>query len=206
MRIVRIRFFFCRSPAYAGRMRSLSHSWFAGDAVLLARKLLGKTIRRGGCSGIVVETEAYAADPASHAFHITPRSAIMRDTYGHWYVYFTYGMHWCANVTTDKKGVGAVLIRAVEPVEGIALMKRRRRTNVVRNLCSGPAKFCKAFGITGKDNHAPLGGDFVIYDAPEIALKDVEISGRIGIKNGTELPWRFYIKENPFVSRKKSQL
>jgi DNA-3-methyladenine glycosylase len=184
-------------------MRALPHSWFAGSAVALAPRLLGKTIRRGSCSGIIVETEAYAVDPASHALRITPRSAIMRDTYGHWYVYFTYGMHWCANVTTDAKGVGAVLIRAVEPVEGISLMKRRRRTTLVRNLCSGPAKFCEAFGITGKDNRVPLGTDFAIYDAPEIAPKDIGVSGRIGIRNGTELPWRFYIKENPFVSRKR---
>ena len=184
-------------------MKPLPRSWFVGNAVALARKLLGKTVRRGGCAGIIVETEAYTADPASHAFRITPRSAIMRDTYGHWYVYFTYGMHWCANVTTDAGSVGAVLIRAVEPVEGISLMKRRRRTALVRNLCSGPAKFCEAFGITGKDNRVPLGGEFAIYDAPGIAPKDVGVSGRIGIRNGTELPWRFYIKENPFVSHRK---
>lgn len=182
-------------------MRPLPRSWFAGGAVELARKLLGKTIRRGGCSGIIVETEAYTADPASHAFRITPRSAIMRDTYGHWYVYFTYGMHWCANVTTDAGGVGAVLIRAVEPVEGIALMRRRRRTTIVRNLCSGPAKFCEAFGITGKENNTRVAGDFAIFDVPEIPASQIATSTRIGIKNGTDLPWRFYIKGNPFVSR-----
>lgn len=184
-------------------MKPLPRSWFAGSAVALAPKLLGKMIRRGSCAGVIVETEAYAIDPASHAFRITPRSAVMRDTYGHWYVYFTYGMHWCANVTTDATGVGAVLIRAVEPVEGVALMRRRRRTGVLRNLCSGPAKFCEAFGITGKDNRAPLGGDFAIYDAPDIAAKDIGSSGRIGIKSGTELPWRFYIKGNPFVSHER---
>ncbi|MHB8660787.1 MAG: DNA-3-methyladenine glycosylase [Minisyncoccota bacterium] len=183
-------------------MKPLPRSWFAGNAVELAPKLLGKTIQRGGCVGIIVETEAYTVDSASHAFRITPRSAIMRDTYGHWYVYFTYGMHWCANVTTDAEGIGAVLIRAVEPVEGIALMKRRRGTSIVRNLCSGPAKFCEAFGITGKDNRTPLGNDFAIYDAPEIAPEDIGVSGRIGIKNGIKLPWRFYVKGNPFVSRK----
>lgn len=183
-------------------MTSLPRSWFAGNAVELARKLLGKVVRRGSCSGIIVETEAYTIDPASHAFRITPRSAVMRDTYGHWYVYFTYGMHWCANVTTNAGGVGAVLIRAVEPVGGVALMKRRRGTDVIRNLCSGPAKFCEAFGITGKENHTPVGGDFAIYDAPAIAEKDIGVSSRIGIKNGTDLPWRFYIKGNPFVSRK----
>lgn len=182
-------------------MKPLPRSWFKGSALELAPKLLGKIVRKGSCTGIIVETEAYGSDPASHAYRVTPRSAVMRDTYGHWYVYFTYGMHWCANVTTDAEGAGAVLIRAVEPVEGIALMKRRRGTTLVRNLANGPAKFCEAFGITGKDNRVPLGGDFAIYDAPAIAKEDIGISGRIGISKGTELPWRFFIKESPFVSR-----
>ena len=125
----------------------------------------------------------------------------MRDTYGHWYVYFTYGMHWCANVTTNKGGAGAVLIRAVEPTEGIALMRRRRGIDALFNLCSGPAKFCQAFGITGKENMAPAAGRFAIYDAPELPESDIGSSSRIGIKNGTDLPWRFYIKGSPFVTR-----
>ncbi len=183
-------------------MVPLPHSWFAGDTVDLARKLLGKTVRRGDCAGIIVETEAYTVDPASHAFHVTPRSAIMRDTYGYWYIYFTYGMHWCANVTTDADGIGAILIRAVKPTEGISLMRRRRRTTLMQNLCSGPAKFCEAFGITGKENHLPLGGDFAIYDAPKIQSRNIEASSRIGIRNGTEFPWRFYIKESPFISHR----
>lgn len=182
-------------------MNPLPQSWFLSSAVALAPKLLGKVVRRGSCAGIIVETEAYAADPASHAYRVTSRSAVMRDTYGHWYVYFTYGMHWCANVTTDAENAGAVLIRAVEPVAGIALMKRRRGKSDVRDLCSGPAKFCEAFGITGKENRAPLGGGFAIYDAPRIAPKDIAVSRRIGIKNGADLPWRFSIKNNPFVSR-----
>jgi DNA-3-methyladenine glycosylase len=151
--------------------------------------------------GIIVETEAYGTDPASHAYTITPRSTIMRDTHGHWYVYFTYGMHHCANITCDKNGVGAVLIRAVEPREGIAAMKRRRKTDTMKNLCSGPAKFCKAFGITKKENGHPATGDFAVYDTPPVAEKDIGISRRIGISKGTELPWRFFIKTNPFVSR-----
>ena len=182
-------------------MRPLPHSFFEADALTLASKLLGKIVQKGSALGIVVETEAYGTDVASHAYRITPRSAPMRDTYGHWYVYFTYGMHWCANVTAHKGGVGAVLIRAVEPVEGIAAMRRRRRTKVLKNLCSGPAKFCEAFGITGKDNKKRVGGSFAIYDAPRIAKKDISVSGRIGISSGKSLPWRFYIKDNPFVSR-----
>jgi len=193
-------------------VKRLPRSWFAGSAVELAPKLLGKIVKKGSCTGIIVETEAYTTDPASHAFRITPRSAPMRDTYGHWYVYFTYGMHWCANITTDAKGVGAVLIRAVEPVEGIALMKRRRKTNDVKNLCNGPAKFCQAFGITGKDNKHPLDASFgifeltdtensMIYHTINLTREQIDTSIRIGITKGTELPWRFYIKNNPFVSR-----
>lgn len=183
-------------------MKPLPRSWFAESALELAPKLLGKIIKKDSCVGIIVETEAYGTDPASHAYKITPRSQVMRDTYGHWYVYFTYGMHWCANITCDKEGVGAVLIRAVEPLEGLGTMKRRRRTQDIHSLCSGPAKFCQAFGITGKDNGAPVSKKFGIYDAPEVKRSDLFTSGRIGIRSGTELPWRFYVKDSPFVSRK----
>lgn len=194
-------------------MKRLPLSWFASSALELAPKLLGKVVKKGSCVGIIVETEAYGTDIASHAYRVTARSAPMRDTYGHWYVYFTYGMHWCANVTTHKGGTGAVLIRAVEPIEGIVMMKRRRAKNKVQpcnkvepcfsrmNLCNGPAKFCQAFGITGKDNKKPLAGDFAIFDAPEIPASQIATSARVGISSGTELPWRFYIKDNPFVSR-----
>ena len=190
-------------------MHPLPQKWFEGDAVTLAPKLLGKIVKRGSCTGIIVETEAYTSDPASHAYRVTERSRPMLETYGHWYVYFTYGMHWCANVTTNKGSAGAVLIRAVEPIEGLSRMRRRRlgksdfpkRRIPDTELCNGPAKFCQAFGITGRENTRPVGGNFVIYDAPEIAAEDIGISGRIGIRAGAELPWRFYIKDNPFVSR-----
>ena len=181
-------------------MRPLPRSWFARDAVELAPLLLGKVVRKGKCAGIIVETEAYTTDPASHGFRITPRSVPMRDTYGHWYVYFTYGMYHCANITTNKGGVGAVLIRAVEPTEGTALMRRRRNVGDVKSLCSGPAKFCQAFGITKKDNRTPVGGDFVIYDAPREDAGRIGTSKRIGISKGTSLPWRFFLKGNKFVS------
>ncbi len=182
-------------------MKPLLRSWFAGDAVALAPKLLGKIVKKGSCTGIIVETEAYTTDPASHAHSVTTRSRIMRDTYGHWYVYFTYGMHWCVNVTTNKGGTGAVLIRAVEPIDGITAMKRRRKTEALRNLCSGPAKFCQAFGVTGKENQTLVGGDFAIFDAPEIPMNQVATSVRVGINGRSDLPWRFFIKDNPFVSR-----
>jgi DNA-3-methyladenine glycosylase len=119
----------------------------------------------------------------------------MRDSYGYWYVYFIYGMHFCANITTNKGGVGAVLIRAVEPTAGVTHMKRRRKTDSMQNLCSGPAKFCQAFGVGKKENNTPIGGDFVIYDASAVSKRDIGISPRIGITQGTDLPWRFFIKD-----------
>lgn len=187
-------------------MKPLPRSWFEGDAVTLAPKLLGKIIKKGPCTGVIVETEAYMSDPASHAAKFKKKGALMRETHGYWYVYFTYGMHWCANITCDKTDVGAVLIRAVEPVEGISLMKRRRKTDMLKNLTSGPAKFCQAFGITGKDNGRIAGGDFAIYDAPGISKKDISVSSRIGISKSIDLPWRFYIKESPFVSPVRNQI
>jgi DNA-3-methyladenine glycosylase len=177
-------------------MQSLPQSWFASDAVELAPKLLGKVVKYRDCSGIITETEAYTNDPASHAFRITPRSQIMRDTYGHWYVYFTYGMHYCANVTTNKDGVGAVLIRAVKPIEGIEKMEERRGIFDFKNLTNGPSKFCKAFGITTAENGLSVADNFAIYNAPEIPPEKIGISPRIGISKGTELPWRFYIKHS----------
>lgn len=184
-------------------MKSLPPSYFAGDAVELAQKLLGKVVRKGSCAGIIVETEAYGTDPASHAVKMKKRGALMRDTYGHWYVYFTYGMHWCANVTTNKDGIGAVLIRAVEPTEGIPLMKRRRNTDKLTKLSTGPACFTQAFGITGKNNNVPVGEEIEIFDALTLPKNKVVASPRIGISKGVDLPWRFYIKDNPFVSGKK---
>jgi DNA-3-methyladenine glycosylase len=183
-------------------MKALPKEWFAGDAVELAPKLLGKIVKYRDCSGIIVETEAYTTDAASHGYRVTPRSQIMRDTYGIWYVYFTYGMHYCANVTTNKDGVGAILIRAVEPIDGIEKMEERRGTFDVKNLTNGPAKFCKAFGITKAENAFPVSDEFAIYDAPELPAENIGVSGRIGISKGTELPWRFFIKGNRFVSRK----
>lgn len=182
-------------------MKLLPHSWFARDAVAIAHDLIGKTVRYGECAGTIVETEAYTTDQASHGRVLTPRSRIMHETYGHWYVYLIYGMHYCANVTTNKDGVGAVLIRAVAPTEGIPLMQERRKTDDVRKLCSGPARFAQAFGITKIENGLPLSEEFGIYDAPPIPDADILAGPRIGIRNDIDLPWRFTLKGSPHVSR-----
>lgn len=179
----------------------LPQEWFARDAVTVARDLLGKTMRYKECSGIIVETEAYALDEASHGRTRTKRSQLMRETYGYWYVYFTYGMHHCVNVTADADSVGAVLIRAVEPLEGIPLMQERRKVEDLRKLCSGPGKLCQAFGISTAENGLPVAGDFAIHDAPPIPDADVLAGPRIGIRHDTELPWRFSVKGSPYLSR-----
>jgi DNA-3-methyladenine glycosylase len=181
-------------------MRLIPKDFFKKDAVMVARGLLGKTISYNGCSGLIVETEAYKSDPSSHAYKITSRSKIMLETFGKWYIYFIYGMYFCLNITTNGDNVGAVLIRAVQPTEGIPKMKKRRKTQDVRNLCSGPGKLCQAFGITKKLNNTSF-DTIKIYDNHIPQFKIVK-TGRIGIKEKKALPWRFYIKNNEWVSRK----
>jgi DNA-3-methyladenine glycosylase len=182
-------------------MKQLSKSFFERDALVVARELLGKIIEFNGTSGMIVETEAYKADPASHGYKITPRSEIMLSTYAHVYVYIIYGMYHCINFTTNRGEVGAVLIRALEPLKGIDKMKRRRKTSNVHNLMSGPGKVCGAMNITKKQNYTKINDKIKVYDY--ISFKDSEISksGRIGISQGKDLDWRFFVKGNKFVSR-----
>ena len=182
-------------------MKQLPRSFFARDALTVARELLGKRIKKGVCEGIIVECEAYAGDAASHAVKKPVQGRWMRETYGHWYVYFTYGMHWCVNVTCDKGGVGGVLIRAVEPTAGIAQMKRRRGTDDALRLTKGPACVTQAFGIDKTANGLLLSKEFGIFDAPRIPDEEVVAAPRVGIAQAQELPWRFYIKDNPYVSK-----
>lgn len=182
----------------------LKKELFKKDAVELARFLLGKEIRYGNCSGIIVETEAYKNDPASHAYKITPRSRIMLDSYGKWYIYFVYGMFFCLNITTNEGEPGAVLIRALQPIDGIKVMEKRRKTTELLNLCSGPGKLCTAFGITKELNGTDLNKEIFLHDCEKLGKFSVGISSRIGIKNGKGLDWRFFVKNNPFVSKVKS--
>ncbi len=182
-------------------MNFFDKSWFEQDSVEIARKLLGAKIEYNNCSGMIVETEAYRDDPASHAHRITPRSRIMLETHAHLYVYFIYGMYHCLNITTNKGSRGAVLIRAVEPVEGISAMEERRKTKIFRNLTSGPGKLCSAFGITRELNGKEVNGDFRISQFKKIPESEIGVSSRIGISEGKDFPWRFFITGNPCVSR-----
>ena len=187
-------------------MKVVPLSFFKHDAVLVAQKLLGSVIRYKSCSGMIVETEAYRADPASHAYRITPRSAIMRDTSGHWYVYFVYGMHYCMNITTNGIGEpGAVLIRALEPLEGVELMKKRRGTDDARSLCSGPGKLCEALGVDRRLNGTAVGERMHVERFRRMGARSIAATPRIGINEGKEHLWRFFVKGSAFVSKTKQE-
>ena len=187
----------------------LPREFYLQPTLEVARCLLGKVIihrtRRGILSGRIVETEAYTRnDPACHACNgMTKRNAMMFGEPGHAYVYFTYGMYHCFNAVTAPEGVGeAVLVRAVEPLEGVEIMEENRGTDVLTNLCSGPGKFCMAFGLDRRHNGLDLTGrDLAIVDDGFLPGKIVTTT-RIGIRQGADLPWRFYLAHNRHVSRK----
>jgi DNA-3-methyladenine glycosylase len=184
----------------------LGKKFFNQPTVDLARALLGKIFVFGDLQGIIVETEAYLYrdDPGCHASRgQTSRNAPMFGPAGHTYVYLIYGMYHCLNIVSGKKGEGeAVLIRALEPIQGIPLMQKRRKTQNIENLCNGPGKLTQAFGITRKHNNLSLlEGDLRVLNSrvkPKICT-----SGRVGLSAGKELELRFYIKGNRFVSGKK---
>jgi DNA-3-methyladenine glycosylase len=178
-------------------------------AEIAAPRLLGcRLVRRVDgqlLSGRIVETEAYSQDDvASHSYRgQTPRTKVMFGPAGHLYVYFTYGMHYCCNIVTGPAGHGsAVLIRAVEPLEGQGLMSQNRRGLSGTALTNGPAKLCQALQIgksfNGHDLHLePLQLEL----AQPIAQTDIVQTTRIGISRGQDVPWRFYIRGNPYVSK-----
>ncbi len=186
----------------------LDRAFFARPTNEVAQDLLGQIVvsetLAGRASGRIVETEAYlgADDPASHAARLRRGPVeVMSGEPGIAYVYRSYGIHAMLNVVAKPRGeTGAVLIRALEPIEGVDLMRRRRGVADARLLCSGPGKLCQALGI-GLGMH---GADVVTSDALWIAAdsraENISISGRIGISRGQEHPWRYWINGNPHVS------
>ena len=195
------------NPALTGKI--LSRSFYARSPLEVAPELLGKVlcrVRRGAItSGKIVEVEAYLGsdDPASHAYRgMTPRNRAMFGPPGHAYVYFTYGNHFCMNVVTGDAGrASAVLIRALEPVDGIPVMKRRRGCHTVEDLTSGPGKLCQALGI----DRTLYGHD--LSDRP-LWIKDDGMTPphhvtttRVGISAGIDLPYRYLIPDSSCVSR-----
>ena len=187
-----------------GKKTPLGQKFFNQPTVSLARALLGKYLVYGELCGKIVETEAYLfkGDPACHASRgLTPRNAPMFGPAGFTYVYFIYGMYHCLNITSGKTGEGeAVLIRALEPLHGVELMQKRRKTTVIENLCNGPGKLTQAFGITKKhNNQSLLTGELLICNNRE--KPEIVCGKRIGLSMGQDLELRFYIKANRFVSK-----
>jgi DNA-3-methyladenine glycosylase len=183
----------------------LSASFFRRDPLICARELIGVELVWGRCSGIIVETEAYAAlnDEAAHTFtRPSARAFIERNKAGTAYVYFNYGAHWMLNVLVKGKKNGFVLIRALEPRRGIVLMKKRRGVEDERRLCSGPGKLAQAFDITGRHHEMDLCSDpWRCFAARASNKVDLVASKRIGITRSADLPWRFTLAGSPFISR-----
>lgn len=181
-------------------MPFLDPDFFSRDTLTVARDLVGTVLVAGRCEGRIVETEAYTTDAASHSVMRPKQSVVMQTTFGHVYVYFIYGMYYCLNFTTDRCGAGAVLIRAAEPTRGIELMKERRGTDDPGKLASGPGRLCDAFGIDLNFNGQRIGKRIKVK-ARE-SDPDIGISKRIGISRDAHLEWRFFERNNSYVSRR----
>jgi len=179
-----------------------ARDFFARDALVVARGLIGATLGLYGVGGIVVETEAYRPDdPASHAYRgRTPRNAPMYGAPGTAYVYRSYGLHWCLNAVCLPGS--AVLIRAIQPQFGVAQMRDRRGMDDDRLLCSGPGRLCQALGIDGSHNWLPLAEppfEFAFSMADPAAV----VSGRrVGLTKAVDFEWRFGLGGSPYLSRK----
>lgn len=177
-------------------MKPLAPAWYERDAHLVAPELLNKVLVAGTCGGRIVEVEAYTRDdPASHSFRgETTRNAVMFGEAGHLYVYFTYGIHFCANVVTGQIGDGqAVLLRALQPLSGVEEMVRRRGRST--NVADGPGKLCQALGIDLAHNGIRLYGDSevrILDDGtpPPVAPR---VGPRIGITKAFDVPWRWRV-------------
>lgn len=188
-------------------MKTLDRSFYSRDSAEVARALLGKILEKEGMKGRIVETEAYYGkeDPASHASSgKTDRNELMFGKAGRIYVYLCYGLHYLLNITTRSKGKpGAVLIRALEPLEGLNRMKSNRSTKRRYKLTDGPGRLTEALGIDKGGN----GADVTSGDSEIKVFKDgleggeVGKSGRIGINHGQERQLRFFLKDSKFLSR-----
>jgi DNA-3-methyladenine glycosylase len=181
-------------------------SFYERPVLEVARDLIGCQVTHGEAAGVIVETEAYHhSEPASHGFvGLTPRTQTLFGPPGRAYVYRSYGIHALLNAVAESEGIGAgVLIRALEPSQGIELMRARRRQQRLENLCSGPGKLSQALAIGLEHNGTDLlAGPIVISDrADNWCHVDVAADRRIGITKAIELPWRFCAKGSRFLSR-----
>lgn len=190
---------------------SLPREFYEVPALELANKLLGRLlvsrINDQFTSGLIVETEAYLSsnDPASHAARgKTPRTAVQWGPPGFSYVYLIYGMYHCLNIVSDREGsAGCVLLRAIEPIHGIETMQQRRpRAKTIVQLSNGPGKLTAALGVSRQHNALDLTQRILsICDYEDRRIFELRRSSRIGLTEGLDLPYRFYINGNPFVSK-----
>lgn len=201
---------------YLKSLKKLDRNFYTRNLLTVAKELLGKILVKNDkdfLAGKIVEVEAYdgETDEAAHTYiGLTKRNEIMFGEGGYFYVYFTYGAHFCCNVVTGKAGKGtAVLIRAVEPIAGISKMiinrfnRELKNEKEIYNLTSGPGKVCQAFNINSSHYGEDLTGNKIyLLNQPLVKDEDIVVSKRIGIKKSVDLPWRFFIKNNPYVSRK----
>lgn len=198
-------------------MNRLPRDFYERDTLTVARELLGRRLVRvtdeARLAGLIVETEAYVGqdDAACHASRgRTPRNEVMFGPPGHAYVYFIYGMYHCLNAVTEGEGFpAAVLIRAIEPVEGVQIMRQHRPGRPDTQLTSGPGKLCQALAINRALNRADLCAGSVLFiedseDGRPVPGSAVATGPRIGIRadeTARTVPWRFHVRHNPFVSR-----
>ena len=185
-------------------MPRLRKSFFNRSVHEVAPDLIGATFLFRGVGGIIVEVEAYHhTDPAAHSYRgETARNAVMFGPPGYAYVYRSYGIHWCVNFVCEGAGsASAVLIRALEPTQGLAAMRRRRGVADDRMLCSGPGRLTQALGITGRQNGCALDEAPFELHAREATVA-VVAGPRIGITKAVELPWRYGVRKSRFLSKR----
>jgi len=195
------------------RAATLPVTFFRRPAELVAAELLGmvvvSTIDGAVTEGRIVETEAYLGydDPASHGYlhRRNARNLALFGPPGTWYVYLSYGMHWCANLVCQRRGLAsAVLLRALEPLVGLDVMRRRRRGVAVKDLCSGPGKLCQALGITRELDGVAMAQSPVLVRPPGIQEElRIRATPRIGITKAADWPLRFHLSGSSWVSRKE---
>jgi DNA-3-methyladenine glycosylase len=181
----------------------LRRAFFGRSVHEVAPELIGATLLVDGVGGVIVEVEAYHhTDPAAHSYiGLTERNAVMFGPPGYAYVYRSYGIHWCLNVVCEEEGsASAVLIRALEPTQGLAAMRRRRGLREARALCSGPGKLAQALGVTHAHNGLALDRPPFELRARE-ATPEIVTGPRIGISKAVERPWRYGLKGSPFLSK-----